>query len=100
MSRRERPRSVAFAKRIVEYLQQSMREVDEALHATAAADLERRIMELALERTGARHGAIFLWDAKRHGLVVDFHVVEGMVVPMPSALIQEEPDRPSGVAMH
>ncbi|HEY2747263.1 MAG TPA: sigma-54-dependent Fis family transcriptional regulator, partial [Polyangia bacterium] len=77
-----------------------MREVDEALHATAAADLERRIMELALQRTGARHGAIFLWDQKRHGLVIDFHVVEDMVVPMPSALIQDAPDRPSGIAMH
>ena len=30
----------------------------------ASSELERRIMDLALERTGARNGAIFLWDAQ------------------------------------
>ncbi len=77
-----------------------MKKVDEELHAASAADLERRIMDLALTRTGARHGAIFLWDGKRRGLVVGFHVVEGIVVPMPGTLVTEEPDRPSGIAMH
>jgi len=78
----------------------SMQLVDEALHAASAAELERRIMDLALARTGARHGAIFLWDPKRRGLVLGFHVVEGMVVPMPDTLLEEHPDRPSGIAMH
>jgi len=77
-----------------------MQKVDDALHAAADTDLERRIMDLALARTGARHGAIFLWDAKRKGLALGFHVVESMVVPMPGALIEDQPGRPSGIAMH
>ncbi|MFT3842218.1 MAG: sigma 54-interacting transcriptional regulator [Myxococcaceae bacterium] len=77
-----------------------MQTFDEQLHAASAPDLERRIMDLALARTGARHGAIFLWDAKRKGLAIGFHVVESMVVPMPGgALIEEGDGRPSGIAM-
>ena len=34
-----------------------------ALHAAPVEQLERRIMDLALARTGARHGALFLWTA-------------------------------------
>jgi len=60
---------------------------DELLHAAAPEALERRIMELALERTGARHGAIFTWDPRRKALVVGFHVVEGVVVTVPGGLI-------------
>ena len=45
---------------------------------------------------------MFLWDAKRGGLAVGvFYVVEGLVVPMPEALVQSHDDgRPSGIAMH
>jgi transcriptional regulator with GAF, ATPase, and Fis domain len=58
-------------------------------------------MDLALDRTGARNGAIFLWDGKRRGLSVSFHVVEGLVVNVPDALVQaRQDDRPSGVAIH
>src|SRR5262245_28691471 len=70
---------------------------DDALHAASAAELERRIMELALERTGAKNGAIFLWDPKRRGLAVPFHVVEGLVVEIPDALI---PIDKRGIAVH
>jgi transcriptional regulator with GAF, ATPase, and Fis domain len=72
-----------------------------ALHAASVEELERRIMDLALERTGARNGAIFLWDGKRRGLALSFHVVEGLVVEVPDALMHERSDgRPSGVALH
>ncbi len=71
-----------------------------ALHAASAEQLERRIMDLALDRTGVRNGAIFLWDAKRRGLAVTFHVVEGLVVTVPDALVQARSDgRPSGIAV-
>ena len=63
-------------------------EVDTTLHAAAVEQLERRVMDLALERTGARHGAIFLWDGKRKGLAIDFHVVEGLIVNVPGALLE------------
>lgn len=58
---------------------------DEALHAAGIESLERRIMDLALERTGASNGAIFLWDRKAKGLSVDFHVVDGVVVNLPGS---------------
>jgi transcriptional regulator with GAF, ATPase, and Fis domain len=78
-----------------------LQEVNDELHAAPAEQLERRIMELALDRTGARNGAIFLWDGKRRGLAVSFHVVEGLVVDIPDALVQPRSDqRPSGVAWH
>nr|HEX4313600.1 sigma-54-dependent Fis family transcriptional regulator [Kofleriaceae bacterium] len=74
---------------------------DRALHAAAVEQLEQRVMDLALERTGARHGAIFLWDAKRKGLAIDFHVVEGLVVTLPGALLEPRRDgKPNGIAMH
>ncbi len=76
-------------------------DADAALHAASVEQLERRIMDLALARTGARNGALFLWDARRHGLAVGFHVVEGLVVDIPGALVQPQKDgRPSGVAWH
>ena len=58
-------------------------------------------MELALERTGGRNGALFLWDAKRKGLALGFHIVEGLVVTMPGTLVRPREDgRPSGIAIH
>ena len=56
--------------------------IDQVLHATDIESLERRIMDLALDRCGARSGAIFLWDAKSKSLVVDFHVVD-LAQPQP-----------------
>jgi two-component system response regulator HydG len=73
---------------------------DDLLHAASFEQLERRVMDLARERTGASSGAIFLWDAKRRGLAIEFHVVEGLVVPLHDALVQRREDgRPNGVAM-
>jgi transcriptional regulator with GAF, ATPase, and Fis domain len=92
--------SIVYSQHLLQNFNMSLRSADEQLHAASAEQLERRIMELALERTGAKHGAIFLWDPRRHGLVISFHMVEGMVVPMPTTLVEEQPNRPSGVAMH
>ncbi len=72
---------------------------DEALHRADIESLERRIMELALSRTGASHGAIFLHDPKADGLALDFHVIEGLVVTLPDALLQRRRDgRSNGIA--
>jgi transcriptional regulator with GAF, ATPase, and Fis domain len=74
---------------------------DAALHAATMDQLERRIMELALGRTGASSGALFLWDAARAGLAVSFHVVEGRTITMPGAIVRARTDgQPSGVAIH
>ncbi len=65
-----------------------MSSTDEALHDVSDVEsLERRIMELALERTGAHHGAILLWDEAKNGLAIHFHVVEGLIVTLPDDVL-------------
>jgi transcriptional regulator with GAF, ATPase, and Fis domain len=73
---------------------------DQELHAAEIESLERRIMELALERTGGRHGALFLWDEREKGLVLDFHMVEGVAVALPGVVLRHRRDgRPNGLAL-
>ncbi len=73
--------------------------IDEALHAAEMESLERRIMELALERTGARSGAVFLWDEDEGGLAVAFHVAEGVFVNLSHTVVRRRDDgRPNGIA--
>jgi two-component system response regulator HydG len=74
-------------------------DADEILHAADVESLERRIMDLALRRTGAEHGAIFLWDPKAKGLALDFHVVDGRVVNLPNVVLRRRADgRANGIA--
>src|SRR5215831_13514899 len=75
--------------------------IEELLHATEIESLERKSMDLALDRTGARSGAIFLWDPKPKALVVDFHVVDGVNITLPAAVLRRRTDgRPNGIAFH
>ncbi|HEY1955329.1 MAG TPA: sigma-54-dependent Fis family transcriptional regulator [Polyangiaceae bacterium] len=79
----------------------NQRNDETALHEASMEQLERRVMDLALERTGASSGALFLWDPKRRGLALGFHIVDGLVVTMPGAIVTAPRDgRPAGVAMH
>ncbi len=72
---------------------------DAELHDADIESLERRIMELALSRSGASHGAIFLHDEKAGGLRVDFHVVAGLIITLPGAVLHERRDgRANGIA--
>jgi DNA-binding NtrC family response regulator len=74
--------------------------IDEKLHAAEIESLERRIMELALEQTGSRNGAIFLWDEEEDGLAIDFHVVNGLMVNLPQTVLPRRTDNePVGIAM-
>jgi DNA-binding NtrC family response regulator len=76
-------------------------DIDQVLHATAIELLEARIMELALERTRAKSGAIFLWNPQAKALAVDFHVVEGVTLNIPGALLKRRTDgRANGIAFH
>ncbi|MEC7519644.1 MAG: sigma-54-dependent Fis family transcriptional regulator [Myxococcota bacterium] len=76
-------------------------QLDEALHAAEGEQLERRIIELALARTGARHGAILLWDEEAQGLAIGFHIVEDLVVTVPDRIIPlREGRRYNGVAAY
>ncbi len=75
-------------------------DADEVLHAAEIESLERRILDMALDRTGANNGAIFLWDRKAKGLAVDFHVVDGVVVNIPGVVLKRRRDgRPNGIAL-
>ncbi|MCC6872730.1 MAG: sigma-54-dependent Fis family transcriptional regulator, partial [Sandaracinaceae bacterium] len=58
-----------------------------ALHASDVEQLNASIMQLALERTSAHHGAILLWDEEAQALALDFHVVRGLVVTLPDELV-------------
>jgi len=70
------------------------------LHDTDVESLERRIAELALRRTGARHGAIFLWDEQARALALDFHIVDRVVVTLPGAHVRRPaPGQPAGIAL-
>lgn len=70
------------------------------LHAAEIESLERRIMEIAMERTRSTSGAIFLHDRESDGLVVDFHVVDGVTFELPHVVLRRRKDgRPSGIAM-
>jgi DNA-binding NtrC family response regulator len=78
-----------------------MRNADEVLHAARSEELEARIMELALERTGAKSGALFVWNGPAKALALDFHVVEGVTIDLPGALLRRRTDgRPNGIAFH
>ncbi len=75
--------------------------LDEKLHAAGIESLQRKILELALEQTGAHDGAIFLWDRKQKGLAVDFHIVGGVAVNIPGVVLKLRKDgRPNGIALH
>ncbi|MBW2526323.1 MAG: sigma 54-interacting transcriptional regulator [Deltaproteobacteria bacterium] len=74
---------------------------EELVHAADIEAVEQRILQLALERTGTTNGAIFLWDERDQALHADFHVVEGVEIPLSGVCIRRRDDgSPSGVAWH
>lgn len=60
--------------------------LEERFHAAAEEQIERVVLETAMEQTGARYGALFVWDASAKALRLDFRVVDGVVVDGPRAL--------------
>ncbi|MFZ5442250.1 MAG: sigma-54 interaction domain-containing protein [Myxococcota bacterium] len=77
-------------------------DTDLQLHSADMESVARRLVELACARTGTRHGAVFLWDAKQKGLSVDFHMVDGVIVALPgtgSVLRPRHDGRPNGIAL-
>jgi DNA-binding NtrC family response regulator len=74
--------------------------LDADLHEADIETLERRVAQMALEQTGARHGAIFLWDDEQQALVLDFHVVDTVEVALPGAVVSRREDgKPGGIAL-
>ena len=75
-------------------------DLDAELHATDIDALEQRMVELALQLTGARNGGVFVWDEAREALVINSHVVEGLTVNLPNVMVQPRTDgRPNGIAL-
>ncbi len=76
-----------------------MTHTDQQLHDAEIERLEEKTMDLALERTGARNGALFLVDDESGGLRLDFHVVDGVKVRLPDMILRPRKDgRPNGIA--
>ena len=75
-------------------------EAEDRLGASDVETLLRRIMDLALQRTGARSGGIFLWDDERKGLALRYLAEEGLFINLPEKLIRPRGDgRPDGIPL-
>ncbi len=73
---------------------------EDVLGISDVETLLRRIMDLALRRTGARSGGIFLWDDARKGLALRYLAEEGLFINLPEKLIRPRGDgRPDGIPL-
>jgi DNA-binding NtrC family response regulator len=57
--------------------------VEDRLHAAPPGSIEAELVAIALEETGAEHGALFVWDKDAGGLALVHHVVGGLTVTLP-----------------
>ena len=71
--------------------------VADRLHAAKPGTIEAELVAIALEQTGAEHGALFVWDKEAGGLALVHHVVGGLTVTLPRVVRKE--DR-AGIALH
>ena len=75
-------------------------DIDERLHATDLERLEQEIVELSLFAGGAVNGGLFLWSEAHQALEISFHIVRGIRVDLPKALLRKRTDgRPNGIAL-
>jgi DNA-binding NtrC family response regulator len=83
-------------------------EIEDRLHAARAGTLEAELVAIALEQTGAEHGALFVWDKDAGGLVLVHHVVNGITVTLPRVVrprsstgsLPIDGGEKAGIAMH
>jgi len=71
--------------------------VADRLHAAKPGTIEAELVAIALEQTGAEHGALFVWDKEAGGLALVHHVVGGLTVTLPRVVRKD--DR-AGIALH
>ena len=74
-------------------------EIEDRLHAARPGTIEAELVAIALEQTGAEHGALFVWDKAAGGLALVHHVVGGLTVTLPRVVRKEGGER-AGVALH
>jgi DNA-binding NtrC family response regulator len=75
-----------------------VRDIEDRLHAAPAGTIEAELVAIALEATGAEHGALFVWDKEAGGLVLVHHVVGGVTVTLPR-VVKHDGAR-AGIALH
>ncbi len=74
-------------------------EIEDRLHAAKPGSIEAELVAIALEETGAEHGALFVWDKEAGGLALVHHVVGGLTVTLPRVVRKQGGER-AGVALH
>ncbi|MBS1121852.1 MAG: Response regulator of zinc sigma-54-dependent two-component system [Deltaproteobacteria bacterium] len=74
-------------------------DIEDRLHAARAGTIEAELVAIALEATGADHGALFVWDKDAEGLALVHHVVGGVTVTLPR-LVKQKGQQQAGIAMH
>jgi DNA-binding NtrC family response regulator len=74
-----------------------VREIEDRLHAAPQGTVEAELVAIALEHTGAEHGALFVWDKDAGGLALVHHVVGGVTVTLPKVVTR---DTRAGIALH
>jgi DNA-binding NtrC family response regulator len=75
-----------------------VREIEDRLHAAPSGAIEAELVAIAMEQTGASHGALFLWDKDANGLALVHHVVNGVIVTLPR-VVRKDGER-AGIALH
>src|SRR5689334_13950802 len=68
------------------------------LHAARPGTIEAELVAIALEATGAEHGALFVWDKEANGLALVHHVVNGVIVTLPRVVKHD--GAKAGIALH
>ncbi|HEY4244607.1 MAG TPA: sigma-54-dependent Fis family transcriptional regulator [Kofleriaceae bacterium] len=68
------------------------------LHAAPQGAIEAELVAIALDATGAEHGALFVWDKAAGGLALVHHVVGGVTVTLPRVVKPSEGR--AGIALH
>ena len=77
-------------------------DIEDRLHAARPGTIEAELVAIALEATGAEHGALFVWDKDADGLALVHHVVGGVTVTLPRVVKHEgkREGQQAGIAMH
>jgi GAF domain-containing protein len=78
-----------------------VRDIEDRLHAARPGTIEAELVAIALEATGAEHGALFVWDKEAGGLALVHHVVNGVTVTLPRVVKHDEEEaKQAGIALH
>jgi len=76
-----------------------VRDIEDRLHAARPGTIEAELVAIALEATGAEHGALFVWDKEAGGLALVHHVVNGVTVTLPR-VVKKDDETTAGIALH